>query len=310
VRAFFACGAVLGVFVLSPACGGGEALFGNTGGGGQGQGGAGPSGPGSGGDSGTGTNGGTGGNTGSGGDTSGTSAGGGGNGTGGNTGGTGGTAASSTSASTGSGGGPPCPDANGTYATISHQGAGCGDITDTATACVVSPAMCTFDADSGNSIGASIHGEFVLAQDGTFDNAAIRIGSVQRTGCTGSFSGGTLVVVCGGTNPSSSQYCAVTLTRTGGACDQNPQATINHPGNGETRPNTMAIPFIGVATDPQDGALTGASLVWVDSIEGQIGTGASFNATLPTVGLHVVTLTATDSDGNTGTDAITLNITP
>jgi hypothetical protein len=91
-------------------------------------------------------------------------------------------------------------------------------------------------------------------------------------------------------------------------CDgaMDPLVTINHPGDGEMRAAGSSIPFAGLATDPQDGSLTGEALVWTSSeLTDPIGTGASFDATLP-AGTHVVTLTATDSDSNTGTDTITL----
>jgi hypothetical protein len=89
---------------------------------------------------------------------------------------------------------------------------------------------------------------------------------------------------------------------------QSPAASINHPGDGETRQATESIPFIGVANDPQDGALTGAALVWTRNQAAQpFGTGEQFSAMLP-VGDHVITLTATDSDGNKGTASITLHV--
>jgi hypothetical protein len=88
----------------------------------------------------------------------------------------------------------------------------------------------------------------------------------------------------------------------------NPVATINHPGDGEMRTANEAIPFVGVATDPQDGALSGSALVWTSSeLSTPIGTGLSFEAALP-AGTHLITLIATDSDSNTGTDTITLTI--
>ncbi len=86
-----------------------------------------------------------------------------------------------------------------------------------------------------------------------------------------------------------------------------PTATINHPADGETRP--PSVPFVGVGMDVEDGALTGASLVWTSDVDGMLGTGAMLTATL-TPGPNVVTLTATDSMGNTGTDTVTLTITP
>lgn len=86
-----------------------------------------------------------------------------------------------------------------------------------------------------------------------------------------------------------------------------PQAQISHPGDMETRPANVAIPFIGSATDAEDGTLQGASLVWMSDVTGEIGTGLTFDAPLP-AGTHVITLSATDSDGNVGTDSITLFI--
>lgn len=87
-----------------------------------------------------------------------------------------------------------------------------------------------------------------------------------------------------------------------------PTAQINHPGDAEERVVGVPIPFIGVASDPEDGALAGASLVWTDSVEGEIGQGEQFDAALLTLGDHVVTLTATDADGNVGEDSISLII--
>lgn len=87
-----------------------------------------------------------------------------------------------------------------------------------------------------------------------------------------------------------------------------PTADINHPGDGEERVAGVPIPFIGSATDPEDGALAGASLVWVDDVDGEIGQGETFDAALMTLGAHVITLTATDADGNIGEDSVALTI--
>jgi hypothetical protein len=74
----------------------------------------------------------------------------------------------------------------------------------------------------------------------------------------------------------------------------------------EMRPANVAIPFVGVANDPEDGNLSGA-LIWTSSLSGQFGTGAMFNAPL-TAGTHTITVTVTDSDSNTGADSIILYI--
>lgn len=93
-----------------------------------------------------------------------------------------------------------------------------------------------------------------------------------------------------------------------GVTSQSPVAQINHPGDGETRSSAMPIAFVGIGRDLEDGPLTGASLVWTSNLDGMLGTGPTFTRTL-SAGTNVVTLTATDSAGNTGTDSITLTIT-
>ena len=84
---------------------------------------------------------------------------------------------------------------------------------------------------------------------------------------------------------------------------------INHPGP-EDRQAGVPIPFIGVASDPEDGALSGMSMIWTDDLEGEIGQGEMFDAALNTLGEHTVTLTATDSDGNIGEATLTFEIVP
>jgi chitinase len=89
---------------------------------------------------------------------------------------------------------------------------------------------------------------------------------------------------------------------------QDPVAQINHPGDMECRHPGMPFPCSGTATDPQDGALTGASLVWTSDVEGAIGTGESVMFTPTVEGDQIITLTGTDSDDNMGADQVTLVI--
>jgi len=70
------------------------------------------------------------------------------------------------------------------------------------------------------------------------------------------------------------------------------------------------VSFAGTGQDPEDGALTGGSLVWTSSINGQFGTGTSFSTSSLSVGTHTITLTAKDAQGATGTDTRTITITP
>lgn len=83
-----------------------------------------------------------------------------------------------------------------------------------------------------------------------------------------------------------------------------PTVRINSPTSGATFSKGESIPFNGEATDPEDGRLSGESLVWTSSIDGQIGTGESFTRSDLSVGTHIITLTATDSGGKTGTSQV------
>ena len=64
----------------------------------------------------------------------------------------------------------------------------------------------------------------------------------------------------------------------------------------------VALTLIAIATDPEDGALAGASVVWRSNIDGVLGTGISISVSLcaarcgPQV--YEITVTVTDSAGN------------
>lgn len=75
--------------------------------------------------------------------------------------------------------------------------------------------------------------------------------------------------------------------------NQPPIAEITS-GNGSFYTLSDSISFSGTGTDPEDGILSGSSLVWSSDIDGEIGTGESFSTNL-SEGTHVITLTATDS---------------
>lgn len=111
-----------------------------------------------------------------------------------------------------------------------------------------------------------------------------------------------LVLVIGGCG--GSEDCSVT-----DSCpNQAPSATITSPTDGASVDEFTAVSFQGSATDPEDGALTGSALVWTSSLDGAIGTGTSFARNDLSVGAHVITLTATDSEGRTGTATADLTV--
>ncbi|MFZ5570311.1 MAG: PKD domain-containing protein [Thermodesulfobacteriota bacterium] len=87
-----------------------------------------------------------------------------------------------------------------------------------------------------------------------------------------------------------------------------PTAVISAPADGSSYNSGDNVVFQGAGSDTEDGALSGASLVWRSSLDNQIGTGATLASDTLSSGSHVITLTATDSDGDTGTDSIVVTI--
>ncbi len=86
-----------------------------------------------------------------------------------------------------------------------------------------------------------------------------------------------------------------------------PQVTISAPANGSSFPQGTSVGFAGTASDDEDGNLT-SSLAWTSSLDGAIGSGGSFSATL-SAGTHTVTASVTDSGGLQGSDQISVTIT-
>lgn len=93
----------------------------------------------------------------------------------------------------------------------------------------------------------------------------------------------------------------------GGGGNTVPTVSITSPEDGASFVSGTSISFTGSASDAEDGNLT-SSLVWMSSINGQIGTGGSFSKVLND-GTHTITASATDSGGLTGSASITVTVT-
>jgi Metallo-peptidase family M12B Reprolysin-like len=87
-----------------------------------------------------------------------------------------------------------------------------------------------------------------------------------------------------------------------------PWVYITTPDSGLSYLRGGTVILHGNAWDLEDNALSGASLVWTSDLDGPIGTGRLTSRSTLSVGTHVITLTATDADGNTATDTSTITI--
>jgi len=86
-----------------------------------------------------------------------------------------------------------------------------------------------------------------------------------------------------------------------------PVISISTPYTNSSYPSASSISFSGNASDTTDGNIS-ATLVWTSSLQGQIGTGASFSKAL-SAGTHTITAQATDASGLTGSAQVTVAVT-
>jgi hypothetical protein len=103
-----------------------------------------------------------------------------------------------------------------------------------------------------------------------------------------------------------SLYPASTSSPSTSSTNTAPAVSISSPANGTSTTSTTTLTFSGSASDTQDGNLT-SKLVWISSIDGQIGTGSGFSRTL-SAGTHTITAQVTDSGGLTSASSISVTV--
>ncbi len=87
-----------------------------------------------------------------------------------------------------------------------------------------------------------------------------------------------------------------------------PVIRITSPENGSSYKEGENITLRAQAYDPQEGNMSGTSIVWTSSINGELGTGTSLDLTNLSIGTHIISAAVTDLDGNSGSAWIFITI--
>jgi hypothetical protein len=86
-----------------------------------------------------------------------------------------------------------------------------------------------------------------------------------------------------------------------------PYVYINSPLGDGAIPSGVPILLDGYGYDLEDGTLGDSSLDWTSSLDGDLGTGRSILVSL-SLGRHLITLSAVDSEGNTAFATTEINV--
>ncbi len=88
-----------------------------------------------------------------------------------------------------------------------------------------------------------------------------------------------------------------------------PVVQITNPVSGSKIQNNTLINFTSIVNDPDYGSIANDSIIWSSDVDGNFGNGTNVSYDNLSIGLHTITLNATDIDGGWAVDVITLNIT-
>jgi hypothetical protein len=220
----------------------------------------------------------------------------------------------------------------GTTVTVNLSGAGASTISvvyGEFSGIATSAALDAKGANTGNSTAPTTATITPISGKNALILAAMRPGGAISAGPTNSFTSmsvpdtrtrGAYLLVPSTSGTYSTAYTAgsgawetsiATFLAPAGGSNSNPTASISYPtgdGYDDKYPSGSFITFIGSATDAEDGTLTGTSLAWSSNINGALGTGTTISVNTLSTGSHTITLTATDSQGGTGTASKTITV--
>lgn len=97
---------------------------------------------------------------------------------------------------------------------------------------------------------------------------------------------------------------AASLSNEFSVASKPPDPSILTPESGSAIPVGAPAGFEGDAFDAEDGEIPPEQLMWSSDIDGMLGTGESISTTQLSAGTHTITLSATDSEENTGTTSV------
>ena len=163
----------------------------------------------------------------------------------------------------------------------------------------------TFSGSSTDEDGTVVSYEWTSSIDGT-----IETGTCNSRECVMSFSRDDISIgthtitfeVVDDDGASSSDSIEITV-----AALSAPIVSITEPGNGDDFKEGELIGFEGEASDP-DGDIVSYS--WTSDRDGQVANTRTFSIDDLSIGVHEITFTATDDDGLSGSDSITIEIKP
>lgn len=148
----------------------------------------------------------------------------------------------------------------------------------------------------------------------TTGGSADRLNTVEQVFLASPTPGNYTVTVRSFTVPQGPQPFAMVASGDLTACNPTctpgntaPSVTISSPSNGASFTEGDNVSFTGSATDAEDGNLS-ASLSWSSSLDGAIGSGASFFTSGLSAGSHTITASVSDSGSASGQDTVSITV--
>jgi hypothetical protein len=90
--------------------------------------------------------------------------------------------------------------------------------------------------------------------------------------------------------------------------DVHPLVDINIPSDGASYSHRVNAYFAADAEDLEDGLLSGDSVIWTSDRDGEFGRGTDVTTNRLSLGEHVITVAARDSEGHVTTDEVTITV--